>query len=62
VNRSATGSPLAPQSFVTAFAMTSSSRVSPTSRGGHEVRATFYSVGSIVVIVMALWAPVAALF
>jgi uncharacterized MAPEG superfamily protein len=28
----------------------------------HEVRATFYSVGSIVVILMALWVLVAAVF
>ena len=28
----------------------------------HEVRASFFSVGSIVVIVMALWVLLAALF
>lgn len=28
----------------------------------HEVRATFYSIGSLIVIVMAVWALVAALF
>ncbi len=28
----------------------------------HEVRATFFSIGSIIVIVMALWALLVALF